>query len=94
MPGYAATHKYPWSSSNTVRMKLWLKLPGSLGVVLVDDERVAIVAVEALSRAKPHEPPAILQNGDDIVLGQAIFGGEVAEFEVARQRVAVLPRAG
>ena len=69
-------------------MKLWLKLPGSLGVVFVYDERVAIIAVEALSGAKPHETAAILQNGHDVVLCQAIFGGEVAEFEVARQRVA------
>ena len=52
-------------------------------VVLVDDEGVTVIAIEAISRGKPHEAPAILQNGNNIALREAIVGGEVGEFEVS-----------
>ena len=51
---------------------------GIIRVVPGDHERVAIVAVETLCRAQPHEAAAILHDGDDIVLRQAIVGGERA----------------
>jgi hypothetical protein len=53
-------------------------------VVSGHHERVAIVAVETLGRAQPHEAVAILHDGDDIALRQAIIGGEAPELEIAR----------
>ena len=59
-------------------------------VVLVHDEGVTVIAIEAVSGGKPHEAPAILQNGNDIALRQAIVGGEVGEFEVPHPSMAAL----
>ena len=59
-----------------------LKLPGSLGFVFVYDEGVAVIAIEPVPGGKPHEAPAVLQNGNDIALREAVVGGEVGEFEV------------
>ena len=40
-----------------------------IGVVLVDDERVAIIAVESVLGGKPHKAATILQNRKDSILG-------------------------
>jgi hypothetical protein len=40
---------------------------GILGIVFVYDERVSIIAIEAIPGAKPHKAPVILQNGNDII---------------------------
>jgi hypothetical protein len=52
--------------------------------VLVDDESVAVIAVEAVSGGKPHETPSILQDVDHGVLREAIGRGEMGEREVSR----------
>ena len=64
--------------------------PEIVGVVFVYDERVAIISVEAFSGGKPHEAPVILQNGNDIVLGQPIPRGEVGKFQVPHSRIAAV----
>jgi hypothetical protein len=51
--------------------------------VLVNDEGIAIVAIEPVSRGKPHEAATILQNCSHITLRQAIVGSEVGEIEVS-----------
>src|SRR5271165_4730145 len=38
---------------------------GFVGVIFVPDEGVAIIAIDAVSGGKPHEAPAILQNGNN-----------------------------
>jgi hypothetical protein len=55
---------------------------GVVGVVLVHDEGITVIAIEAISRGKPHEAAAILQNGSYIALRQAIVRGQVRELEV------------
>jgi hypothetical protein len=61
--------------------------PGIIGVVFEYHEGVAVIAVEALTSRKPHETPVILQYCDNIVLREAIAGGEVDEFEVPQLRL-------
>ena len=63
---------------------------GTVGIVFVYDEGVAIIAVEAFSGGKPHEAPVILQNGNNVVLSETIRAGEVGEFEVSRSRIATM----
>jgi hypothetical protein len=58
--------------------------------VLVHDEGIAVIAIEAVSGSKPHEAQAILQNGSDVALGQTIVRGEMREFEVPHLSVAAL----
>ena len=58
--------------------------------MLVHDEGVAVIAIEAVSGGKPHEAPAILQNGSNIALREAIVGGEMSEFEVPQPSFAAL----
>jgi hypothetical protein len=55
---------------------------GIVGVVFVYDEGVSVVTVEAFAGGKPHEAAVILQNRNNVVLSQAIVGGEVGKFEV------------
>ena len=50
--------------------------------VLVDDERIAVIPIEAVSGPEPDEPPAILQDVDDVVLRQAVVGREMCEPEI------------
>ena len=71
-------------------MKLELKLSGSFGLCLYTTKRITVIAIEAVSSGKPHEAPAILQNGSNIALRQAIVGGEVGEFEVPHRSMAAL----
>jgi hypothetical protein len=40
-----------------------------VGVVLVHDERVAIIAIESVLSGEPHEAAAILQNRINPILG-------------------------
>src|SRR5579864_1316958 len=61
-----------------------------VGVVFVHDERVAIIAIESVLGGKPHKAAAILQNRIDSIVGQAIGGGEVGEFEVPPRSMAAL----
>ena len=56
--------------------------PRIVAVVLVDQESDAVIAAEAVFGGKPHETPVILQNRKDMILRQAIVGGEVSESEV------------
>ena len=58
--------------------------------MLVHDEGVTVIAIKAVSGGKPHEAPAILQNGSNIALRQAIVRGEMGEFEVPHQSIAAL----
>ncbi len=53
-----------------------------IGVVFEHHEAVPIIAVESVPGGEPHEALAILQDGKDPVLGQALVGGEVGEDEV------------
>src|SRR4030095_4859532 len=48
-------------------------------VVLVHDEGVTVIAIEAVSSGKPHEAPAILKNVDHIALRQAVVRGQMCE---------------
>src|SRR5580704_11639084 len=73
-----------------VLQKVGAQASGVVGVVFVYDEGVTVIAVEAVPRGKPHEAPAVLQNGNDIALREAIIGGEVGEFEVPHQSMDVL----
>ena len=65
-----------------VLQKVGAQAAGVFGVVLVYDEGIAVIAIEAVPGGKPHEAPAVLQNCDDIALREAIVGSEVDEFEV------------
>jgi hypothetical protein len=56
--------------------------------VLVHNESVTVIAIEAVSGGKPHEAAAILQNGSNIALRQAIVRGEMLESEVPYQSMA------
>ena len=47
--------------------------------MLVDGETIAVVFVEAVPGPEPHEPPAIVQNADDIALGKARLRANVLE---------------
>jgi len=53
------------------RYKVVAEAFGVAGVVLEDGEFVAIVAVEAVAGAEPHEAAAILEDAGDIALGKA-----------------------
>jgi len=61
-----------------------------VGVVLVDDERVAVVAVEDSSGDKPHETPDDPGTWPRFVLAQAIVRRELSEFEVPYRNIAAL----
>ena len=63
---------------------------GIAGIVLVHDERMAVVAIEAFARRKPHEAQAVLHDGEDTVLRQPIVRGEMREFQVPDRRHAAL----
>jgi hypothetical protein len=52
---------------------------GVLGIVLVGDEAVAVVADQAFVGAKPHEAAAGLHHRGDLVAGQAVVDRQVAE---------------
>ena len=54
-------------------------------VVLVGDEGVAVVPIEAILGGEPHEAPAVLQDCHDTALREAIVRGEVCESEVCDQ---------
>lgn len=58
--------------------------------MLVHEEGVTVIAIEAISGGKPHEAPAILQNGSNIALREAIVRGEVGKFEVPHPSMATL----
>ena len=64
--------------------------PGIVHVVLVDDEGVTVIAVEAVAGGEPHEAAAILQDVGHSVLGEAIGSGEMGEREVSRPRMAAV----
>ena len=51
-------------------------------VVLVHDEAVTVIAIEAVSSGKPHEAPAVLQDIHDVALRQTMVGREMRELEV------------
>ena len=50
-------------------------------IVAKDGEAIAVVAVEAVLGAEPHESFAILRDRVDEVLGKAVVHGEVLEAE-------------
>ena len=64
--------------------------PGIVHVVLVDDEGVTVIAVEAVAGGEPHETPAILQEVDHSVLGESIGSGEMSERQISRLRMAAV----
>src|SRR6188474_563575 len=51
---------------------------------------MAVVAIEAFARRKPHEAQAVLHDGEDAVLRQPIVRGEMREFQVPDRRHAAL----
>ena len=51
---------------------------------------MAVVAIEAFARRKPHEAQAVLHDGEDTVLRQPIVRGEMCEFQVPDRRHAAL----
>jgi hypothetical protein len=59
-------------------------------VVLVHDEAVAVIAIEAVPGGKPHESAPVLQNVDDVALRQAVVGREMSELQVRDPDVTVL----
>jgi hypothetical protein len=59
-------------------------------VVLVHNEALAVIAIEAVSGGKPHEAATILQNVDDVALRQARVGREMSELQVCQPGVTVL----
>ncbi len=73
-----------------VLQKVGDQAAGVVGVVFVYDEGVAVIAIEAVPGGKPHQAPAVLQDGNDIALREAIVGGEVSESEVPRQSMGFL----
>src|SRR4029453_12556682 len=56
-------------------------------VVLVDHERVAVIPVESVPRAEPHEPAAILDERRHITLRQSVACGEMGESEIPPRSV-------
>ena len=73
-----------------ILQEVGVQAAGVVRVVLVDDEVVTVVAVESVSRGKPHEAAPVLQDVGDVALGQAIVGREVGEPEVEDRDVARL----
>jgi hypothetical protein len=53
-------------------------------IVAVDDHVVAVVAVESIAGADPDEAAAVLKNGFDGAVGEALFAGEVGEIQFWR----------
>lgn len=51
--------------------------------MLVNGEFVAVVFIQAVQGAEPHEPRLVLNDGGEIALRQAVVQGEVLEFQVA-----------
>ena len=54
---------------------------GIASIVLIDPEFVAVVAVQPILRAKPHEAMAVLDDAVDRALGEAVFDGEAPELD-------------
>ena len=73
-----------------VLQKVGAQTAGVVAVVFVYDEGVAVIAIKAVPGGKPHEAPAVLQNGNDIALRETIVGGEVGKFEVPHHNRAAL----
>src|SRR4030095_15504109 len=46
-------------------------------VLLLHDEAVTVIPIEAVAGSKPHEPAAILQNVDHVALREAVVGREM-----------------
>ena len=63
---------------------------GVVRVVLVYDEGVPVIAIQAVSGGKPHEAPAILENVDHVALRQAIVGGQMRESEIGSRGIDML----
>jgi hypothetical protein len=47
--------------------------------VFIDDKLVAIVAVEPILGAEPHESPVVLEDAGHRALGETLFDGEAIE---------------
>src|SRR4030095_12809375 len=58
-------------------------------VLFVDHERVAVIPVESVPRAEPHEPAAILDERRHITLRQSVACGEMGESEIPPGSVTV-----
>ena len=54
---------------------------GIVGVMAVDGETIAVVAVQPVIGPEPHEAVAILEDGPYRALGEALLDGEVLEAE-------------
>jgi len=64
-----------------VLQKVGAQATGVVGVVFVYEKGVAVIAIESIPGGKPDEAPAVLQNGNDITLREAIVGRDVSESE-------------
>ena len=62
--------------------------------VAVDREPVAVVAVQALGGAEPHEAAAVLVDGRDARAGEAVVGGERPELKLLGVRTRAREREG
>lgn len=50
-------------------------------VIAIDDDLIAVVFVEAVAGAEPYETAAVLEDVEDIVLGEAVVYFQVFEFK-------------
>ena len=84
---YARINSEPQSTTivfHQIADEVGAQASGIVRVVLVRDEGVSIIAIEAITGAEPHEAAVILQNGNDIIHREAIGRGEVSKLKVAR----------
>jgi len=51
------------------------------GIVAIDRDLIAVVFVESVAGAKPHETPAVLEDGKDIVLRESCIDIQVFELK-------------
>jgi hypothetical protein len=59
---------------------------GALRIVSVHLETVPIIAIQALLRAEPHEPQAVLKNAMDRTLGQPMLDRDLHKVQPPVQR--------
>src|SRR4030095_14316274 len=89
-PGAGGNPQIPFVVLHQILEEVGAQAARVVRVVLVDDEGVTVIAIEAIACGKPHKAPAILQNGSHVALRQAIVGGEVREFGVPHPSMAAL----